>query len=74
MARKDDFRGNTMRCVVCTNPIPPERKWDSITCSKELYEGEEGLWPQPERHDRVPVLHEAIDARGARALSCVEKG
>jgi predicted nucleic acid-binding Zn ribbon protein len=35
MARKDDFRGNTMRCVVCTNPIPPERKWDAITCSKE---------------------------------------
>jgi hypothetical protein len=41
---------------------------------KGMYEGEEGLWPQPERHDRVPVLHEAIDARGARALSCVEKG
>lgn len=22
-----------MFCVVCQQPIPPERKWDSITCS-----------------------------------------
>lgn len=34
MARKDDFTGNVMRCVVCTNPIPPDRKSDAITCSK----------------------------------------
>jgi len=35
MARKDSFTGIRMKCVVCTNPIPPERKWDSVTCSKE---------------------------------------
>jgi predicted nucleic acid-binding Zn ribbon protein len=32
--RKDDYIGKKMHCVVCQNPIPPERKWDAITCSK----------------------------------------
>ena len=35
MARKDDFRSTPRFCVMCQNPIPPERKWDAITCSKE---------------------------------------
>jgi predicted nucleic acid-binding Zn ribbon protein len=35
MARRDDYRGNVMRCVVCATPIPSTRKWDAITCSKE---------------------------------------
>jgi predicted nucleic acid-binding Zn ribbon protein len=34
MARKDDFTGNQMHCVVCMSPIPPDRKWDAVTCSK----------------------------------------
>jgi predicted nucleic acid-binding Zn ribbon protein len=33
--RKDNYRGVTMHCVVCTNPIPVGRKWDSATCSKQ---------------------------------------
>jgi predicted nucleic acid-binding Zn ribbon protein len=33
--RKDNYRGVSMKCVVCTNPIPADRKWDAITCSKE---------------------------------------
>lgn len=35
MARKDAYTGVTMSCVVCAKPIPPERKWDAVTCSKE---------------------------------------
>ena len=35
MARKDDYRDTPRFCVLCTKPIPPERKWDAITCSKE---------------------------------------
>jgi len=35
MARKDDFRGVNMHCVVCMQPIPQTRKWDSICCSPE---------------------------------------
>jgi predicted nucleic acid-binding Zn ribbon protein len=33
MARKDSFTGNTMHCVNCTEPIPPGRKSDAVTCS-----------------------------------------
>ena len=35
MARKDDYRGVRMHCVVCQKPIPQERKWDAITCSPQ---------------------------------------
>lgn len=35
MSRQDDYSGTTMHCVVCKNSIPPERKWDAVTCSKE---------------------------------------
>lgn len=35
MARRDDFRGVRMHCVVCSKPIPIDRKWDAITCSPE---------------------------------------
>jgi len=35
VARKDDYRNVERYCVVCRNPIPAERKWDAITCSKE---------------------------------------
>ena len=35
MARTDAFRGVERFCVICRNPIPPERKSDAITCSKE---------------------------------------
>jgi hypothetical protein len=33
MARRSDLQ--PMRCVVCTTPIPADRKADAITCSKE---------------------------------------
>jgi hypothetical protein len=32
--RKDSFTGVQMRCVVCTNPIPADRKKDAVTCGK----------------------------------------
>jgi hypothetical protein len=35
MARTDAYRGTTMNCVVCKNPIPSTRKWDSVTCTPE---------------------------------------
>jgi len=35
MARTDAFRGVERFCVMCKNTIPPERKSDAITCSKE---------------------------------------
>lgn len=35
MARTDAYRGIAMHCVVCQEPIPADRKWDSITCSPE---------------------------------------
>lgn len=35
MARKDNYRGMVLHCVVCQEPISPERKWDAITCSPE---------------------------------------
>jgi len=33
--RKDDFSEAKMHCIVCMNEIPPERKSDLVTCSKE---------------------------------------
>ena len=33
--RTDDYSGRPMHCLVCTNPIPPTRKKDAITCSTE---------------------------------------
>jgi tRNA(Ile)-lysidine synthase TilS/MesJ len=35
MSRKDDFRNVPRFCVMCQTPIPPERKADSVTCSKD---------------------------------------
>ena len=35
MARTDNFTGKVMNCIVCTNPIPSDRRWDAVTCSKE---------------------------------------
>lgn len=35
MARKDDYRGVERFCVMCKKPIPADRKWDAVTCSKE---------------------------------------
>ena len=32
MARKDDYRGVERFCVMCKNVIPPDRKWDAVTC------------------------------------------
>jgi predicted nucleic acid-binding Zn ribbon protein len=32
MARRDDYTGVSMHCVVCQNPIPGDRKKDSVTC------------------------------------------
>jgi hypothetical protein len=34
MARADYFTGAQMRCIICGNPIPPERRRDAVTCSK----------------------------------------
>jgi hypothetical protein len=31
--RKDDYTGVFMRCVVCMEPIPQDRKKDAVTCS-----------------------------------------
>ena len=33
-----------MRCVVCANPIPTDRRWDSITCSKECGSARTKFW------------------------------
>lgn len=35
MARADHFTGVSMHCIVCSSPIPPERRRDAVTCSKE---------------------------------------
>lgn len=35
MARRDDYSGVMMHCIVCTNPIPAGRKKDAVTCSPE---------------------------------------
>ena len=35
MARTDAFRDVERFCVMCKKPIPIERKWDAVTCSKE---------------------------------------
>ena len=34
MPRRDDFSTMQMKCVVCSNPIPADRREDAITCSK----------------------------------------
>jgi hypothetical protein len=35
MARTDNFTGKVMNCVICAKPIPADRRWDAVTCSKE---------------------------------------
>lgn len=35
MARADYFKNVERYCIVCREPIPPERKSDAITCSPE---------------------------------------
>lgn len=35
MARADHFTGVQMHCIVCSKTIPPERRRDAVTCSKE---------------------------------------
>jgi hypothetical protein len=33
--RTDHYRGTKRFCVMCKSEIPPERKWDAITCGPE---------------------------------------
>jgi predicted nucleic acid-binding Zn ribbon protein len=35
MARTDTYRGVSMNCVVCSNPIPKDRKADAVTCGPD---------------------------------------
>ena len=44
MARKDDFTGTQMHCIVCTNPIPPTRRKDAVTCSTECSKARKNFW------------------------------
>lgn len=42
--RKDDFTGTPMHCIVCTNPIPPGRKRDAVTCSPACSKTRRDFW------------------------------
>ena len=54
MARKDDFRNRPTFCVMCGNPLPPDKPKMGLTCSDKC------------RDDRKDFRRSKVDARECR--------
>lgn len=44
MARRDEFHGAALNCLMCENKIPPDRPKNAVTCSKECTVARKNYW------------------------------
>lgn len=44
MSRRDDFNELEMHCVVCTKPLPDDRRKNAVTCSPECTTRRKDYW------------------------------
>ena len=71
MARTDNFTGKVMNCIVCTNPIPSDRRWDAVTCSKECSKARQDFYrSRADLAAECRYCRRPANARGTQPLRC----